>query len=103
MDEFIKLLDPGLDYIGHEMIGDTIVIRVASNKEQVVCPYCGCASSKQGMKRGAIAKEVGISYSTVKRYQTPGFTPVHGKYNTTAGSKIKPYAEQIKQMLKENI
>lgn len=47
MDEFIKLLDPGLDYIDHEMIGDTIVIRVASNKEQVVCPYCGCASSKK--------------------------------------------------------
>ena len=47
MDEFIKLLDPGQDYISHEMIGDTIVIRVASNKEQVVCPYCGCASSKK--------------------------------------------------------
>lgn len=57
--------------------------------------------TSQGMKRGDIAREVGISYSTVKKYQTPGFNPVHGKYNTTAGSKIKPYAEQIKQMLKE--
>lgn len=47
MYEFIKLLDPSLDYIIHEMIGDTIVIRVASSKEQVVCPYCGCASSKK--------------------------------------------------------
>lgn len=47
MDEFIKLLDPGLNYIGHEIIGDTIFIRVASNKEEVVCPYCGHASSKK--------------------------------------------------------
>ena len=45
MDEFIKLLDPNLDYICHEIIGDTIVIHVASNKEEVICPYCGCASS----------------------------------------------------------
>lgn len=47
MDEFIKLLDPSLDYISHEITGDTIVIRVASNKEEAVCPYCGCASSKK--------------------------------------------------------
>lgn len=47
MDEFMKLLDPGLDYISHEIIGDTIVIRVVSNKEEVVCPYCGCTSSKK--------------------------------------------------------
>jgi len=46
MDEFIKLLDPGLDYISHEIIGDTIVIRVASNQEEAVCPYCGCTSTK---------------------------------------------------------
>ncbi|MCR4802303.1 MAG: hypothetical protein K5895_04785 [Lachnospiraceae bacterium] len=31
MDEFIKLLDPGLDYIEHELLDDTIIIRVASN------------------------------------------------------------------------
>ncbi len=36
MDEFIKLLDPSLDYISHEIIGDTIFIRVASNKEEAV-------------------------------------------------------------------
>lgn len=47
MNEFIKLLDPGLDYISHEIIGDTIVIRVASNKEEAVCPYCGCTSTKK--------------------------------------------------------
>ena len=32
MDEFIKLLDPSLDYISHEIIGDTIFIRVASKR-----------------------------------------------------------------------
>ena len=47
MDEFIKLLDPNLDYVSHEIIGDTIVIHVVSNKEEVICPYCGCASSKK--------------------------------------------------------
>lgn len=47
MDEFIKLLDPSLDYISHEMIGDTIVIKVASNKEDAACPYCGYISSKK--------------------------------------------------------
>ena len=47
MDEIIKLLDPGLDYISHEIIGDTIVIKVASAKEEAVCPYCGCTSSKK--------------------------------------------------------
>lgn len=47
MDEFIKLLDPGLDYVSHEITGDTIVITVISNKEEVVCPYCGHPSSKK--------------------------------------------------------
>ena len=32
MDEFIKLLDPNLDYTGHEIIGDIIFIRVVSNR-----------------------------------------------------------------------
>ena len=45
MDEFIKILDPDLDYISHEITGNTIVIRVASNKEEAVCPYCGSTST----------------------------------------------------------
>lgn len=47
MDEFIKLLDPGLDYISHEILDDTIIIRVASNKTELGCPYCGHRSSKK--------------------------------------------------------
>lgn len=47
MDEFIKLLDPNLDYISHEIKGDTILIQVVSNNKEAVCPYCGCVSSKK--------------------------------------------------------
>ena len=47
MEEFIKLLNPRLDYISHEIVEDTIFIRVASNKGDAVCPYCGHASSKR--------------------------------------------------------
>lgn len=55
----------------------------------------------QGWTRTEIAAEVGISYATVRRYQSPDFNPVHGLYNTTRNSKIKPFAEKIKQMLDE--
>ena len=47
MDEFIKLLDSGLDYIGHELSDDTIIIRVIFNKKELNCPYCGYSSSKR--------------------------------------------------------
>lgn len=57
--------------------------------------------TEQGWTRTRIAAEIGISYTTVKRYQSPDFSPVHGKYNTTGDSKIKPYAEKIKRMLKD--
>lgn len=46
MEEFVKLLDKHLDYIRHEIIGDTIYIYVRSNREEPVCPYCGMLSSR---------------------------------------------------------
>ena len=46
MDEFIKLLDRHLDYVKHEIVEDTIIIYVASNRKEVACPYCGWKSSK---------------------------------------------------------
>ena len=58
--------------------------------------------TNQGWKRSEIAEELGISYSTVKRYQSLDFNLVHGQYNTARNNKIKPYAEKIKRMLKEN-
>ncbi len=47
MDEFIKLLNPCLDYVSHEIVEDTIIIRVASNKEELYCPYCDASSAKK--------------------------------------------------------
>ncbi|MBW9155183.1 transposase family protein [Clostridium tagluense] len=46
MDEIIKLLDENLEYVSHKIIGDTIFINVVSNREEVICPYCGNPSSK---------------------------------------------------------
>ncbi len=47
MDEFIKLLDSGLDYIEHEFLDDIIIIRVVSNIKELLCPYCGYLSTKK--------------------------------------------------------
>lgn len=44
MNNLIKLLDKNLEYINHEIIGDTIYISVNSLKEYVCCPY-RCAPS----------------------------------------------------------
>lgn len=46
MDEFIKLLDEHLDYLKHEIIDDRVIIYVASNRKEAVCPYCGYKSTK---------------------------------------------------------
>ena len=46
MDELMKLLDKNLQYISHEIIDNTIFINVVSNREDVMCPFCGITSSK---------------------------------------------------------
>lgn len=46
MDEFIKMLDEHLDYVRHEIAGDTIMIHVISNRLEVICPYCNTPSGK---------------------------------------------------------
>jgi transposase len=46
MDEFIKGLDAGLEYLEHEVNGDTIYLTVCSIREAPVCPYCGKRSSR---------------------------------------------------------
>jgi len=57
--------------------------------------------TRQGNKRTEISAELGISPSTVKRYQSPDFNPVNACYNTTRDSKLKPYTGAIKKMLGE--
>jgi len=47
MDEFIKMLDENLDYLRHEIIDDTVIIHVISNRNEVRCPYCGSISNKR--------------------------------------------------------
>ncbi len=46
MDEFIKELDPSLNYLGHETIGDEVIIYVESNRKKCSCPYCGSSSKR---------------------------------------------------------
>lgn len=46
MDEFIKMLDENLDYLRHEILSDTVIIHVTSNRKEVQCPYCGGISNK---------------------------------------------------------
>jgi transposase len=46
MDEFIKLLDPSLNYVEHITKDKKCIITVESSHKEVTCPYCGMASSK---------------------------------------------------------
>lgn len=46
MDEFVKSLDPVLNYLTHEIHEHKIVIVVESSRKEVVCPYCGKASTR---------------------------------------------------------
>jgi len=57
--------------------------------------------TQQGYKNPRIAEELGISVPTVKRYQSPDFNPSHGYYNAKRNSKIKPYENDIVEMLKK--
>lgn len=46
MDDVVKLLDENLRYISHEIVENTLFIRVASEKLSLTCPSCGAASAK---------------------------------------------------------
>ena len=46
MDEFIKELDPNLDYLEHEINTDEVLIYVASNRKTCRCPYCNAPSGR---------------------------------------------------------
>ena len=112
MDEFIKLLDPGLDYISHEILDDTIIIRVASNKTELCCPYCGHRSSKKHStyersfqdlpimeKKSKIIIQNRKMFCLNPECKHTTFAETFPLYNTTRNSKIKPFAETIKHML----
>lgn len=44
MDEFIKELDPNLDYLEHKIIGNEATIYAVSNRKKCRYPYCGSES-----------------------------------------------------------
>ena len=46
MREIIKMLDPKLKYIRHEIIGNEIHIHVKSKKKVHECPFCGEKTKK---------------------------------------------------------
>ena len=54
---------------------------------------------KEGYTIGEIAGLIGVTYPTAKKYLKPDFNPESAGYNTTEPSKIKPYADDIKDML----
>lgn len=46
MEEIVKHLDKNLQYVKHEIIEDTIYIYVISERDEMICPFCGSPSSK---------------------------------------------------------
>jgi transposase len=45
MDEIVKMLDKNLDYINHEIVSDVYYIKVKSNRDKVICPFCNAVSN----------------------------------------------------------
>ncbi|WP_082761282.1 transposase family protein [Clostridium sp. ATCC 25772] len=46
MNEFIKLLDKNLEFVRYEIIDDTMYTNAVSNRNEVICPFCGGISKK---------------------------------------------------------
>ena len=41
MDELIKRLDENLQYVSHEIVDDTLFLKVVSTRNELACPKCG--------------------------------------------------------------
>ena len=54
---------------------------------------------EKGYAPGKIAEQIGVKANTVKEYLKPGFKPGSSCYNTALQSKIKAYADDIREML----
>lgn len=46
MNEFVKSLDPALNYLTYEVHEHNIIITIESSQHEIVCPYCGKTSSR---------------------------------------------------------
>ena len=51
----------------------------------------------------AIAKKIGISRHTVKRYLDPNFSATHGKYGSYQGGPLTPHHNKINDLLKKMV
>lgn len=67
-------------------------------KKQIVVNQVQELSIK-GYSISAIAKELGIAYSTAKRYRAADFNPESKGYGENRDSKLKPYTDEIDSLL----
>ena len=56
---------------------------------------------EQGLDKSEIARIVGINRVTAAKYLKDDFNPSSAYYHTTTPSKIKPYSQEMKNMLSE--
>ena len=57
--------------------------------------------TEQGYSITETAKEVGLCYTTTKKYLNEEFSPENNGFGRTEPSKLKPYTKKIDQMLTE--
>ena len=61
MKDMIKMLDPTLKYERHDIVEDTIHIRVKSKRKILACPYCGEKSRKTHSKYHRTVQDLPMS------------------------------------------
>jgi transposase len=57
--------------------------------------------AERGIKIADVAKEVGVSIPTAKKYLDVGFSPENKGFGSKVSSKLKPYTDKINTMLRE--
>lgn len=66
MEELIKQLDPHFSYVGQTLDGDTLVIRVESDRAEVECPYCEHSSSRVHAVKSRILQDLPVMGNKTK-------------------------------------
>jgi len=66
MEELLKLLDESLQYNGHEIQGEELIMRVSSKREMANCPYCGEPSGQIHSRKNRTLKDLPMQGKKVK-------------------------------------